>query len=57
MAKPALVNINTSWHLTDEDVKAVIAGTKIQKEEMVSDAGPEAEAATSQKKVAAVMMI
>jgi hypothetical protein len=43
--------------LTDEDVMAVIAGTKIQKEEMVSDAGPEAEAATSLKKVAAVMMI
>ena len=36
---------------------AVIAGTKIQKEEMVSDTGPEAEAATSLKKVAAVMMI
>ena len=50
-----MVNINTSWHLTDEDVKAVIAGTKIQ-EGKAPDVGPGEMAAASLKKAARKMM-
>lgn len=44
------------WHLTDEDVMAVIAGTKIPEGEMIPDVEPEVRAAASLEKAARMMM-
>ena len=44
------------WHLTDEDVMAAIAGTKIPEGEMIPDVEPEERVAASLEKAARMMM-